>query len=319
MSRAHPPTPTYAKNTQIITALNGISSKLDKLNDIFCILNEINDKMDDTFLIKKRKEKEQELKEQKLKEQKLKEEYPIQKQLWIEEHFKKKRDIGINEIIKYTFNPNLSELDNWLFSENKYDFPFDNCKTQILKYIESLFMPITIYDYHYWHKQNINGKARVFQVKGIILEDKIYMFIAGGGKYYDDIGLNTQDNEYQNDYFVIEGDLYMSRLTMDEQAKFNNSYYQFNVDYKKNYKYIKNTDVLEKIFIRLEPEFDLETLKKNIDRVGYGIDILNTILLSKIMKYLEESYKIGNRIDTQFYQKFTLCLTINEDIKYQFE
>jgi hypothetical protein len=61
---------------------------------------------------------------------------------YIYNHLILHKENGIKEIVKRTYNSSLSDIENWLYAEKIYDYPFNNNKDDIITYLKSLLVPI---------------------------------------------------------------------------------------------------------------------------------------------------------------------------------
>ena len=213
---------------------------------------------------------------------------------FMDENFKLHRENNIRQIIKTNYNPSISELDNWLACEKMYDYPYENSKESILKYIESMFVPITMYHGGWCDPP----KPTIREPYGIIVGEVIYMFILSSIEYKDICVDDRLDKYIKTKYSVIHMELYKFWNKKIDMKKISNNSgeFDFYLDYKTNNKYIKDLSVLTNIFLAIRDKDDnndyetiIESFKDYNDNEWSRITITR-FLLSKILNYISNSY-----------------------------
>ena len=228
---------------------------------------------------------------------------------FMDKNFKLHRENNIRQIIKTNYNPSISELDNWLACEKMYDYPYENSKESILKYIESMFVPITMYHGGYCDPP----KLTIREPYGIIVGEGIYMFISSSS-WYKDICVDDRLDKYiQTKYSVIDMNVYDYRNKKIDMKKIINhcEEFDFYLDYKTNNKYIKDLSVLTNIFLAIRDKDDNNDYETIIEY--YTNDIfaekewsritITRFLLSKILNYISNSYV---DLNSKLPDKFTM-------------
>jgi hypothetical protein len=171
---------TQIEMCKILREMNNTIKELNKtVKTLFVEIKHINEKIDDKYYLEKKEKEEKKRKEEIIqqskineeKELKRKEEYLKELEKFNNQYFKILREEKINKIIKHTYDPLLSDLDNWILAEKLYDYPFTNNTESILQYLNSLMIPITI-DILYREDPGLY-KINAY---GIIIENRLWMY-----------------------------------------------------------------------------------------------------------------------------------------------
>ena len=135
---------TQIEMCNILTEMNNTIKELNKtVKTLYVEIKHINEKIDDKYYLEKKEKEEKKRKEEIIqqskineeKELKRKEEYLKELETFNNQYFKIPREEEINKIIKHTYDPLLSDLNNWILAEKQYDYPFTNNTESILQYL----------------------------------------------------------------------------------------------------------------------------------------------------------------------------------------
>lgn len=264
---------TQIEMCKILREMNNTIKELNKtVKTLYVEIKHINEKIDDKYYLEKKEKEEKKRKEEIIQQSKIKE---VKKTIHVElilfinrynkeKEFKKKnidkinnfnnqyfkipREEEINKIIKHTYEPSLSDLDNWILAEKKYDYPFSSYSLSILQYLNSLMIPI---------------KCNKHNGYGIIIENKIFIYQIN--KYYSVSYGDEYDSEYDENYYMDYKilDLGLFRkfkfTSISLYSLFNSNPYYFKIidcetksDFlKKNFKSIHSLKILEHMLTNL--------------------------------------------------------------------